>query len=203
MIITGAPVEYLPYEKVNYWEELCSIIDWSKRNVYSTMYVCWGAYAGLYHNYNIQKHPLDKKIFGVFEHKTLVPQNPLVRGFNEVFDAPHSRYSYVKRSDIEDIDDLLVLADSEKAGVFLSATKNGREVYVTGHSEYDHDTLLKEYQRDLDKGLNIDLPYRYFPDNDPTKTPKNTWRAHAHLLFSNWLNYFVYQNTPYNIEEIL
>ncbi len=203
LIITGAPVEYLPYESVDYWDELCGIIDWSKHNVYSTMYICWGAYAGLYYNYNIPKHPLDKKLFGVFEHNTLIPSNPLVRGFNEVFDAPHSRYSYIRKEDIFTQDNLLLLADSEKAGVFLTATKDGREVYVTGHAEYDHDTLKTEYLRDLEKGLPIDIPHKYFPNDDPKNTPKNTWRAHAHLLFSNWLNYFVYQNTPYNIEEIL
>jgi homoserine O-succinyltransferase len=203
LIITGAPVETLPFEKVDYWEELCSIIDWSKHNVYSTMYVCWGAYAGLYYNYNIQKHPLDKKMFGVFEHKTLIPSYPLVRGFDETFFAPHSRYSTVNTDDIIKQDNLLLAAVSDKAGVYLVTSKDGREVYITGHAEYDYDTLQKEYNRDVEKGLNIEVPYNYFPNDDASMTPKNKWRSHAHLLFSNWLNYFVYQNTPYNIEEIL
>ena len=203
LIITGAPIESLPYESVDYWDELCHIIDWSKHNVYSTMYVCWSAYAGLYYNYYIQKHLLDKKIFGIYEHRTLVPLNPLVRGFNEVFQAPHSRYSYVRSEDIIAQENLLLLADSEKAGVFLVATKDGREVYVAGHTEYDFDTLQREYLRDKEKGLPIEPPYNYFPDNDTSKTPVNTWRANGHLLFSNWLNYFVYQNTPYNLEDIL
>ncbi|HAN21829.1 MAG TPA: homoserine O-succinyltransferase [Clostridiales bacterium] len=203
LIITGAPVETLPFEEVDYWDELIKIIEWSKHNVYSTMYVCWGAYAGLYYNHKIPKYPLDNKIFGIFDHNTLIPSNPLVRGFNEVFSAPHSRYTYVKGEDIAKHDDLLLVADSDTAGVFLVATKDGREVYITGHTEYDFDTLQKEYQRDVDKGLSIKPPYNYFKDNDPNNTPKNTWRAHAHLLFSNWLNYFVYQNTPYNLEDIL
>lgn len=203
LIITGAPVELLPFEAVDYWDELCSIIDWSKHNVYSTMYVCWGAYAGLYYNYNIPKYPLDSKIFGIYEHNTLIPSYPLVRGFNETFLAPHSRYSYVKPEDIASQDNLLIVADSEKAGVYLAASKNGREVYITGHPEYDFETLKNEYLRDVEKGLPIEPPYNYFPDNDISKTPKNTWKAHAHLLYNNWLNYFVYQNTPYNLEEIL
>lgn len=203
LIITGAPVETLPFEEVDYWNELCSIIEWSKHNVFSTMYICWGAYAGLYYNHKIQKYPLDAKMFGVFEHKTLIPSHPLVRGFNEEFPAPHSRYTYIKPEDIEKNDELLLVADSEKAGVFLVTNKNGREVYVTGHTEYDFDTLRGEYLRDLEKGIPIEPPYNYFPGNDPTQVPKNTWRSHAHLLFNNWLNYFVYQNTPYNLEEIL
>lgn len=203
LIITGAPVEALAFEEVDYWDELCEIIDWSKHNVYSTMYVCWGAYAGLYYNHKIMKYPLKNKMCGVFEHNTLIPSNPLVRGFNEAFLAPHSRYSYVKSEDIAKHNDLLLVADSDKAGVFLVSTKDGREVYITGHTEYDYNTLQNEYLRDIEKGISTEPPYNYFPDNDTEKTPKNTWRAHAHLLFSNWLNYFVYQNTPYNFEDIL
>lgn len=203
LIITGAPVETLPFEGVDYWEELCTIMAWCKHNVYSTMYVCWGAYAGLYFNYNIPKRVLDKKMFGVFEHRTLIPLYPLVRGFDEIFLAPHSRYSTVDPEDILKQDNLLLAAVSDIAGVYLVASKDGREVYITGHAEYDHDTLQKEYLRDVARGLKIDIPYNYFPNDDVTKTPKNTWRSHAHLLYSNWLNYFVYQNTPYNIEEIL
>lgn len=203
LIVTGAPVETLAFENVDYWDELCAIIEWSKHNVFSTMYICWGAYAGLYYNHKIQKYPLESKLFGVFEHNTLLPSHPMVRGFNERFLAPHSRYTYVKREEIQKAENLLIIADSEKAGVFLVASKDRREVYVTGHTEYDFDTLQKEYQRDVEKGLPIDLPFNYFPDNNPEQPPKNSWRAHGHLMFNNWLNYFVYQNTPYNIEEIL
>jgi len=202
LIITGAPVETLSFDEIDYWDELCTIIDWSKHNVFTTMYVCWGAYAGLYYNHNIKKHLYEEKLFGVYEHNTLLPSHPLVRGFNETFLAPHSRYSYVKPEDIIKSDKLFLLADSEKAGVYLVASKDGKEVYITGHSEYDFDTLKTEYLRDLEKGLNTGLPYNYFPNNDINKTPENKWRAHAHLLYSNWLNYFVYQNTPYNLDEI-
>lgn len=202
MIITGAPVEYLPFEQVDYWQELCGIMDWAKRNVYSTMYVCWGAYAGLYYHHGIQKYPLTEKISGIYRHTTLVPENPLVRGFNTRFNAPHSRYSGVHREDIEACDELTILAESEEAGLFLLASPNGRECYVTGHPEYDHDTLQKEYQRDIAKGLTIAVPKHYFPQDDPTQTPLNTWRAHAHLLYSNWLNYFVYQNTPFDLKDL-
>lgn len=202
MIITGAPVEYLPFEQVDYWTELCRIMEWAKSNVYSTMFVCWGAYAGMYYHHGIEKFPLQKKISGVFRHTTLIPSHPLVRGFDTNFFAPHSRYSGVKRQDVVDCDDLCILAESEEAGIFLLASRNGREFYVTGHPEYDHDTLSKEYQRDIDKGLEIAVPSHYFPNDDPTQTPLNTWRAHAHLLYSNWLNYFVYQNTPYDLKEL-
>ncbi|MBE6579629.1 MAG: homoserine O-succinyltransferase [Ruminococcaceae bacterium] len=202
MIITGAPVEYLPFEEVDYWEELCKIMEWAKTNVYSTLYVCWGAYAGLYHNHGIQKYPLEEKVSGIYRHRTLVPENPLVRGFNTHFNAPHSRYSYVKREDVLACEDLTILADSEEAGLFLIASKNGRECYVTGHPEYDRDTLRKEYERDVAKGLDIKVPKNYFPEDDPTKEPMNTWRATAHLLYSNWLNYSVYQSTPFDIREI-
>ena len=202
LIVTGAPVETLSFENVDYWDELCGILDWSRHNVFSTMYICWGANAGLYYNHKIPKYPLENKLFGVFEHNTLLPSHPLVRGFDENFLAPHSRYSYVKSEDIEKSGELLILANSDKAGVSLVASKNGREVYVTGHAEYDYDTLQKEYLRDIDKGLSTAIPQNYFPDENTEKTPVNTWRAHAHLLFCNWLNYFVYQNTPYNLEEL-
>ncbi len=202
MIITGAPVEYLPFEEVDYWNELCGIMEWAKSSVYSTMYVCWGAYAGLYYHYGIKKYPLERKLSGIFRHTTLVPENPLVRGFNTRFNAPHSRYSYLRRQDVDACKKLTVLAESEEAGIFLLVSDDGRECYVTGHPEYDYDTLLKEYERDLTKGIAIEIPKHYFPDDDPSQTPINTWRAHAHLLYSNWLNYFVYQNTPYDLKEL-
>jgi len=203
LIITGAPVELLDFSDVDYWDELCEVVAWAKKNVYSTMYVCWGAYAGLYINHGINKIALDKKVSGVFRHKNLVPEYPLVRGFNKEFSAPHSRYSGVKREDIEKIDDLLILAESDEAGVYMVANKNGREVFVTGHCEYDFDTLRNEYERDVLKGINPEIPKHYFPDDDPTKEPMMTWKAHAHLLYANWLNYFVYQNTPYDLNEML
>ncbi len=203
MIITGAPVELLGFEDVDYWDELCRVLEWTKKNVYSTLYVCWGAYAGLYYNHGIEKHPLKDKISGVYRHKTLVPEHPLVRGFNPEFSAPHSRFSGVTESDITSKDELVLLAKSEDAGVYLVANKNGREVYVTGHCEYDFDTLRNEYLRDLGKGMNPNVPKNYFPNDDPNLEPIATWRAHAHLLFANWLNYFVYQNTPYNLDEML
>lgn len=203
LIITGAPVESLAFSDVDYWDELCEVVDWAHKNVYSTLYVCWGAYAGLYINHGIEKIKLDKKVSGVFRHNTLIPEYPLVRGFNKEFSAPHSRYSGVNRDDIEKCDDLLILAESEEAGVYLVANKNGREIFVTGHCEYDFDTLKNEYERDVLKGINPEVPKHYFPDDDPTKEPINKWNAHAHLLFSNWLNYFVYQNTPYDLNEML
>lgn len=203
LIITGAPVESLEFRDVDYWDELCGLVEWAQKNVYSTLYVCWGAYAGLYINHGIEKQKLDKKISGVFRHSTLIPEYPLVRGFNKEFSAPHSRYSGIKRSDIEACDDLLILAESAEAGIYLVANKNGREVFVTGHCEYDHDTLKNEYQRDVQKGIDPEIPKHYFPNDDPAQEPTNTWKAHAHLLYSNWLNYFVYQNTPYDLNEML
>lgn len=202
MIITGAPVEYLPFEQVDYWNELCGIMEWSKNNVYSTMYVCWGAYAGLYYHHGIRKYPLEEKISGIFRHTTLIPENPLVRGFNTRFDAPHSRYSTWKKEEVEACRELMILAESEEAGIYLLATRNGRECYVTGHPEYDFDTLQKEYERDIGKGLSIAVPKHYFPQDDPKQTPINSWRSHAHLLYANWLNYFVYQNTPFDLKEL-
>lgn len=202
LIITGAPVEALPFDKVDYWNELCEIMDWAKTNVYSTLFVCWSAHAGLYHRYGVEKRLLSEKISGVFRHNVLKPSHPLVRGFDAAFNAPHSRYSEVAREDIAAISDLTVLADSPEAGIYLIAGKNGREVFITGHSEYDFDTIKKEYERDLAKGISPSVPRHYFPGDDPALTPVNTWRAHAHLLYSNWLNYFVYQSTPYDINEI-
>ena len=203
LIVTGAPVESLDFTDVDYWDELCDIVKWAHTNVYSTMYVCWGAFAGLYINHGIQKYALDKKISGIFRHKNLMPEYPLVRGFNKEFSAPHSRYSYIKREDIEKCKDLIILAESEEAGIYLVANKNGREFFVTGHGEYDFDTLRNEYERDVAKGINPEVPKHYFPDDDPTQEPINVWKAHAHLLYANWLNYYVYQNTPYDLSEML
>ena len=203
LIVTGAPVELLEFEDVDYWDELCEMVAWAKKNVYSTMYVCWGAYAGLYINHGIEKIALDKKVSGVFRHETLVPEYPLVRGFNKQFSAPHSRYSGVKREDIEKVDDLLILAESDEAGVYLVANKNGREFFVTGHCEYDFDTLRNEYERDVKKGIDPEVPKHYFPDDDPTKTPVSTLRTHAHVLHANCQDYYDFQNTPYDLNEML
>jgi homoserine O-succinyltransferase len=202
LIITGAPVECLDFNDIDYWDELCEVMDWANVNVFSTLYVCWGAFAGLYHNCGIKKYPLEKKVSGIFEHKTLIPSDPLVRGFDERFSAPHSRYSYVLEEDIIKNESLKLLAVSEKAGVYLVSSKNCRQVYVTGHPEYDAETLKLEYERDVNKGIEIEKPENYFPGDNPSKAPANTWRSHSHLLYSNWLNYYVYQITPYNIEEI-
>lgn len=202
LIITGAPVEQLPFEDVDYWEELCDIFEWSKTNVYSTLHICWGAQAGLYYHYGIPKYDLDKKLFGVFPHKILNPYHQLLRGFDEVFHVPHSRHTDVHRSDIEKCEDLELLTYSEEAGVHIIADKVGRQFFVTGHSEYDRETLSDEYFRDLKKGLPIEIPKNYFEDDDPQKNPILTWRSHANLLFVNWLNYFVYQQTPFNLEEM-
>ncbi|MEA4832874.1 Homoserine O-acetyltransferase 1 [bioreactor metagenome] len=203
MIITGAPVENLEFEQVDYWDELCDMMRWSKKNVHSTMYICWGAQAGLYFNYGINKYPAEKKVFGVFEHALVNPSHDLVKGFDEVFLAPHSRHSFVSAEDILNCPKVELLSYSDKAGVFLVASKSRRNVFITGHVEYDYDTLMKEYFRDRDKGLDIEMPYNYFPDDDPAKRPLNRWRSHAHLLFANWLNYFVYQETPYDLAQIV
>ena len=202
MVITGAPVENLPFEEVDYWPELCEIMEWSKTHVHSTFHICWGAQAGLYYHYGIQKRPLPQKLFGVFPHKADYKRAILLRGFDDVFYAPHSRHTTVLREDIEDVWDLRIIASSEEAGVYAVQTKLGRQIFVTGHSEYDPDTLKKEYFRDKDLGLPIQVPKNYFPDDDDTKDPIVKWRGHANLLFSNWLNYFVYQTTPYDIMEI-
>ncbi len=202
MIITGAPVENLEFEEVDYWEELKSIMEWSKTNVTSTLHICWAAQAGLYYHYGIPKYPLKKKCSGVFEHKVNRRTAKLVRGFDSVFYAPHSRHTEVKAEDIKKVKELEILAQSDEAGVYIVVTKKGRQIFVTGHSEYDANTLADEYFRDLDKGLNPEIPAHYFTDNDPKKKPVVRWRSHASLLFSNWLNYFVYQITPYDIKSI-
>lgn len=202
LIITGAPVENLEFSDVAYWDELCAILDWSRTHVYSTLHICWAAQAGLYHHYGIQKYALPKKMFGIFEHEVILPRHPLLRGFDETFLAPHSRHTTVYEQDIEDCPQLDILARSDRAGVYIVADRNARQFYITGHAEYDHDTLSREYFRDTLRGLDIDIPYNYFPGNDTSKTPRNVWRGHAHLLFSNWLNYFVYQRTPYDIDSI-
>lgn len=202
MVITGAPVENMEFEEVDYWQELCQIMEWSKTNVHSTFHICWGAQAGLYYHYGIKKYPLDKKLFGVFEHQADYKRSILLRGFDDYFWVPHSRHTTVKREDIENIEGLKILASSEKAGVYAVMSKGGRQIFVTGHSEYDANTLKTEYMRDLNLGLPIEIPENYFPNDDDTADPIVRWRGHANLLFSNWLNYFVYQTTPYDIMNI-
>ena len=202
MVITGAPVEHMAFEEVDYWPELCRIMEWTKTNVHSTFHICWGAQAGLYYHYGIQKHDLPEKLFGVFPHKADYKKSILLRGFDDVFYAPHSRHTTVLREDIEKVWDLRIIASSEQAGVYAVQTKLGRQIFVTGHSEYDPETLKTEYFRDKNLGLPIHVPENYFPDDDDTKEPIVRWRGHANLLFSNWLNYFVYQTTPYDIMEI-
>ena len=198
MVITGAPVEQLPFEEVDYWSELCEIMEWTKSNVYSTLHICWGAQAGLYYHYGVPKYELCEKMFGVFEHRTLEPTHPLLRGFDEVFWAPHSRHTEIRREDIEKVHDIDLLAESSEAGVYIVADKSGRQIFVTGHSEYDRASLANEYFRDVDKGLDIKMPLHYFPDDNPSLTPPLKWRSHANLLYTNWLNYFVYQKTPFD-----
>lgn len=202
MIITGAPIEKLDFEEVDFWPELVKIMDWSRHNVYSTLYICWGAQAGLYHHFGVPKYPLPAKIFGVFPH-TLNQQNVrLLRGFDDVFYVPHSRHTEVRRKDIEKVPELEILSESEQAGVYLVGTKGGRQIFVMGHSEYDPLTLKSEYDRDVAGNLPINIPQNYFPDDDPQKPPIVRWRGHSNLLFANWLNYYVYQETPYNVDEI-
>lgn len=202
MVITGAPVEQMEFEDVDYWQELCRIMEWSKTNVHSTFHICWGAQAGLYYHYGIPKHPLPAKLFGVFSHKVEYKRSILLRGFDDRFWVPHSRHTTIDRADVEKIPGLRILASSEKAGVYAIASKGGRQVFVTGHSEYDPDTLGREYLRDKEAGLPISVPENYFPGDDDTKEPMVCWRGHANLLFSNWLNYLVYQTTPYDIMSI-
>ena len=202
MILTGAPVEQMPYEQVDYWKELCEIFEFAKTHVYSSMFICWGAQASLYYHYGIDKHLLDKKVFGVFEHKVVRPHNPLMRGFDEVFYAPHSRHTEVLREDIEKHPELRILADSPEVGPHIISTENGRQIFVLGHQEYDKGTLAGEYFRDVDKGLKIDVPKNYFRNDDPEEDILFRWRSHASLLFSNWLNYYVYQDTPYDLGEL-
>lgn len=203
MIITGAPVEQMEFEEVDYWDELCEIMDWSKHNVYSTFHICWGAQAGLYHHFGIQKTPLSKKLSGIYSHKILNPHHPLMRGFDDTFVLPHSRYTTINESSIKKIAGLDVLAISEQAGASIVCSKTGRQVFVTGHAEYDRDTLANEYFRDKNKGIEPDVPFNYFPDDDASKTPPMTWRSNATLLYTNWLNYFVYQATPYDLHDLL
>lgn len=202
LIITGAPVEQMPFEEVEYWDELCRIMEWSKTNVTSTFHICWGAQAGLYYHYGIQKYPLDKKLFGVFLHKAEYKRSMLLRGFDDEFWVPQSRHTTVLREDIEKHPELKILASSEEAGVYAVATERGKQIFITGHSEYDAETLKNEYLRDKNAGLPIDVPKNYFPNDDDTKEPVVRWRSHANLIYSNWLNYFVYQITPFNIDEI-
>lgn len=201
MIITGAPVEQLEYEEVTYWEEIREIFDWTKTHVTSTMHICWAAQAGVYHHYGISKAPLKEKCFGVFPHSICIPNTNLLRGFDEVFYAPHSRHTEVRREDLEQIPELDVLSVSEGAGVYISATRDGSQIFVNGHPEYDPFSLKYEYDRDAAKGMEIALPYHYYPDNDPSRPPLCTWRGHANLLFANWLNYYVYQVTPYDLNS--
>lgn len=201
LIITGAPVEQMPFEEVDYWEELKDIMEWSKTNVTSTMHLCWAAQAGLYYHFGIQKRPLDKKMFGLFWHKVENRKYPLVRGFDDMFLAPHSRHTETPRDAIAACEDLIILAESEEAGVFLAMTKDGRQIFVMGHPEYDRVTLDGEYKRDLGKGLPIDVPKNYYQQDDPQTRPLLMWRAHANNLYTNWLNYYVYQITPYSLNQ--
>ncbi len=202
MIITGAPIEHLEFEDVTYWNEIKEIMDWTAHHVTSTLFICWAAQAGLYHFYNIPKYKLPAKMFGIFNHRILNSKLPLVRGFDDSFMAPHSRHTEIRRSDLEKVADLEILAESDDAGIYLVMADNGRRIFVTGHSEYDPNSLKTEYERDINKGLEIKLPFNYYPNNDPKKPPMVTWRSHANLLYANWLNYYVYQITPYNIEKI-
>ena len=202
MVITGAPVEQMDFEDVDYWQELTEIMEWSKTNVHSTFHICWGAQAGLYYHYGIQKHPLKEKMFGVFEHRKDYARSILLRGFDDIFFVPHSRHTTVLREDIEAVPELKILASSPEAGVYAITSKEGRQIFITGHSEYDPETLKNEYFRDKNAGLPIKPPANYFPNDDDTKDPVVRWRGHANLLFSNWLNYFVYQTTPYDIMTI-
>lgn len=202
MIITGAPVEQMEFEEVDYWDELCKIMDWSKTNVYSTFHICWGAQAALYYHYGIKKYKTPKKIFGIFPHTCLDDTHPLMRGLDDVYYVPHSRHTEIKMSDIAQVKDLQIISYSEEAGVHIVSDMECRNFFVTGHSEYDRDTLAKEYFRDLSKGLDIDMPVNYFPNNDTNLVPKMTWKGTANLIFNNWLNYFVYQKTPYDLSTL-
>ncbi len=202
MIITGAPVEQMHFEEVNYWEELKEIMNWSKKHVTSTLHICWAAQAGLYYHFGVPKYPLAKKMFGVFPHTVLKKNINLLRGFDDTFYAPHSRYTEIHREDIEKIPELELLCESDVAGIYIVKSKGGRQVFVTGHSEYDPLTLKNEYDRDIEKGLAIEVPQNYFPDDIPSKSPIVRWRSHSNLLFANWLNYYVYQETPYHLKDI-
>ncbi|MFC2113454.1 homoserine O-succinyltransferase [Bacteroidota bacterium] len=200
LIITGAPLGSINFEDVTYWEELKEIMNWAESHVTSTLYLCWGAQAALYHFYGIPKRLLEKKMFGVFKHRVLDRKIPLVRGFDDLFPAPHSRYLHIERPDIEKVEELQIISESDEAGIYIVGTKDGKKIFVTGHSEYDPNTLKEEYERDLGKGIDIQVPVNYFPGNDPSKTPLVQWRSHANLLYTNWLNYYVYQVTPYDLD---
>jgi len=202
LVITGAPVENLEFEEVNYWQELCEIMEWANENVYSSLYICWAAQAGLYYNYGIKKYQLPEKKFGIFAHRVLNPKNKLMRGFDDIFYAPHSRHTEVRKSDIIKHKELEILSEGDECGIYIVTGRNNRQIFVTGHSEYDANTLDKEYKRDLAKGLPIQIPKNYYPDDNPKNKPIVTWRGHSNLLFGNWLNYCVYQETPYDINEI-
>ena len=202
LIITGAPVEQMPFEEVEYWDELKDIMDWAETNVESTFHICWGAQAALYKKYGVPKYDLPRKMFGVFEHRVLSRAESLMRGFDDIFLAPHSRHTEIRRSDVEQVDDLTILAESEEAGLYILSTKDGRHLFITGHSEYDPFTLKAEYDRDINKGLPIHIPKNYYPNDDPSQTPTVRWRGHANLLYANWLNYYVYQVTPYDLAQI-
>ena len=202
LIITGAPVEQMPFEEVEYWDELCRIMEWTKTHVHSTFHICWGAQAGLYYHFGIDKVPLEKKMFGVFPHKVVYKNPILLRGFDDTFYVPHSRHTTIRREDVAAVPEIKILAESEEAGLYAMATQGGRQVFITGHSEYDPDTLKREYVRDKTAGLPIEVPKNYFPNDDDTQEPIVRWRGHANLLYSNWLNYMVYQSTPYDVMAI-
>ena len=202
LVITGAPVELMEFEDVEYWDELCRIMEWSKTHVYSTLHICWGAQAALHYHYGIKKYPMDEKLFGVFPHEVEYKNSMLFRGFDDVFMAPHSRHTTIHREDVEAVPELQILASSEEAGVYVIKTEQGKQIFITGHSEYDALTLEKEYLRDKNAGLPIEVPKNYYPDDDDTRKPLVTWRSSANLLFFNWLNYFVYQTTPFELDAI-
>lgn len=202
MIITGAPVELIDFEQVTYWPELCDIMEWSKKHVTSTFHICWGAQAGMYYHFGVKKFELSKKMFGVFKHDVLLPKEPLLRGFDDVYQVPHSRYTEVRVDDVNAAPGLILLSQSPEAGVFLAISEDRRQIFVTGHPEYDENTLAEEYWRDINKGMEIAVPENYYPGDNPELKPVVTWRGHAHLLYSNWLNYYVYQSTPYKLGEL-
>lgn len=202
LIITGAPVEHLPFEGVDYWPELCEIMKWSRTHVYSTLHICWGAQAGLYYHYGIPKVAMEKKLSGIYRHTLESRNTMLFRGFDDTFSVPHSRYTTIERKDVEKVPGLRILASSENAGIYAVAGEKGRQIFLLGHAEYDADTLKKEYVRDVKAGINPHIPENYFPDNDPEKEPVTSWRSSAHLLYGNWINYYVYQGTPYDITKI-
>jgi homoserine O-succinyltransferase len=202
MIITGAPVEHLPFEEVDYWGQICEIFDWAHKHVTSTMFICWASQAGLYHHYGIPKYPLDKKMFGVFNHRVADKKLPLFRGFDDVYKAPHSRHTELKADDFAQVPEVQILSESDRAGVYMAIAEKGRQIFITGHPEYSLRTLDREYKRDVEKGLPIDIPENYYPKDNPIDRPILSWRSHANLLFSNWLNYYVYQETPYDLQNI-